>query len=1141
MSVAFVQGAYDRASSDKTTLTPSLTGVTAGNTLLLAITGYRAGTALPTSVSDGTNTWTLVADLSYAGATNKALLYVAKNVAGGNVTVTATWAGNFLGTAHLSEWSGADPIYPGDLLVTRTGTSTTPLSNATGICNYDGSVAIALVGITSSPNNPIGIDTPSGYTNLHIEQDGANYEGFSLDYKLLPSRASENPSWGTTTSGSWGSIVYVLKPPSPGVNLVQSAINRSVAASSISVTLNGVTEGNLLVAHLSYIGPSSPPAPPDTFGDGTNTYTTKYFEQMGFFNRHGLYYAIASSSGDFTFTVDWPEDMIPTIMFMEFSGADPDFPIEDLVVRTASNTSTGVTNPVRASIPDSIVLSAVTLNDSVGSPITLNAPAGYTLLHKEENNVDYIAAAVACKKAGYAVTENPSWGALGLAADDWGALMVAIKPPSKQVEVIQSATSVSTANETSRTVTLNGVQQGNRIVVIAASYAGNAQHTVSDTAGNEWVRLNTSGILASTSLLTTWITKNKVAAGNTTITVSGAGSGRYDIAAIELKNASEFHRGRIHANVPGTSTGPGDTAKTDIPNGITIAAYAGMGPGVGANDVVAHQSDYTTILDDNGGSDGLHASFCYRIEGELGIKNCGFTTTNNSLTIQPSQLVFIPVETPRWELIGIGAATAVASGNVSPAFPATTAAGTVTLAKGDLLVAAIGFRSNVAFTAPSGWTIHQQQNSGNTSTTTNASIGSGLIASARRGTSNPANTFTRTGGDVALSRIVAYRAVDCDGWSLDASSANTLAANSTTVTTTGLTTTGDLDLLIAAFCGADNTTASAFDAATDPTTASGATNTTTPPSRGTWLERLDSNTTSGADTTLTMADAVRETAGDTGTIQCTAGNSSRHVLVAAAFKMRAPLAAEDGTFIVSGNNATLTYEEGSGAEVLTADAGTFSLSGQAASLERGYLLSLATGSFAISGQAASLERGYLLSLATGSFSLSGQAASLERGYLLSLATGSFSLSGQAASLERGYLLSLATGSFSIAGQDASLQRARSLAVETGAFSLSGQAASLERGYLLSLANGSFSLSGQAASLERGYLLSLTTGSFTISGPSLAKPPRLSAATSSPSPPAPSASPGRQPRLSAQYPSRQPPETSASLAKPPRCSALARSR
>lgn len=227
-----------------------------------------------------------------------------------------------------------------------------------------------------------------------------------------------------------------------------------------------------------------------------------------------------------------------------------------------------------------------------------------------------------------------------------------------------------------------------------------------------------------------------------------------------------------------------------------------------------------------------------------------------------------------WTLVAVGAATTANGGNLAITLPAGGQ-------KGDLYVAVIAYRSNVGFTAPAGWTIHATQNTGNTSTTTSTSIGSGLIASIVRGDAAPANTFTRTLGDIGLGRILIYRANNGRPTFM-ASSSSTAAANATALSTAAINVTSTDTLIVAGFCGADNTTVSAFDA-TDPANASAATNTTTQPTAGNWYERADSNTALGADTTLGIADGVKATTGSTGNIICTAGNSSRHVMVAAAF------------------------------------------------------------------------------------------------------------------------------------------------------------------------------------------------------------------------------------------------------------------
>jgi hypothetical protein len=71
--------------------------------------------------------------------------------------------------------------------------------------------------------------------------------------------------------------------------------------------------------------------------------------------------------------------------------------------------------------------------------------------------------------------------------------------------------------------------------------------------------------------------------------------------------------------------------------------------------------------------------------------------------------------------------------------------------------------------------------------------------------------------------------------------------------------------------------------ATDPAIPSGAINTTIPPT-GDWAERVDATTTTGADLSIAVFDAVKATAGNTGTFSVTAAASSRQVMIVGAFK-----------------------------------------------------------------------------------------------------------------------------------------------------------------------------------------------------------------------------------------------------------------
>jgi hypothetical protein len=192
------------------------------------------------------------------------------------------------------------------------------------------------------------------------------------------------------------------------------------------------------------------------------------------------------------------------------------------------------------------------------------------------------------------------------------------------------------------------------------------------------------------------------------------------------------------------------------------------------------------------------------------------------------------------------------------------------------------------------------------------------------------------------------------------------------------------------------------------------------------------------------------------------------------------LTAEQGSFSLTGQDADLLANR-----LLTAAEGSYSLSGQDAGLLAGRLLTAAEGSYTLSGQAVSLLAGRLLTADQGSFTFAGQDASLLRGFLLSAEQGAFTLTGQDATLTYNqagaYTLVAESGSFTLSGQDVSLLAHRLLTAEEGAYQITGQDADLLRGYLLAAQNGSYTISGQDVSLLAGRTLTAAQGSYTLTG------------------------------------------------------------
>lgn len=129
---------------------------------------------------------------------------------------------------------------------------------------------------------------------------------------------------------------------------------------------------------------------------------------------------------------------------------------------------------------------------------------------------------------------------------------------------------------------------------------------------------------------------------------------------------------------------------------------------------------------------------------------------------------------------------------------------------------------------------------------------------------------------------------------------------------------------------------------------------------------------------------------------------------------------------------------------LTADGGSYTLSGTDAGLLRGYYLAADGGSYTLTGTAAALARNLLLSADGGSYTLTGGAATLRRDHILGADAGSYELSGTAADLLRNYLLGADSGTYTLTGEEATLTVTSQdrIIADSGSYALTGGEATL---------------------------------------------------------------------------------------------------
>lgn len=115
------------------------------------------------------------------------------------------------------------------------------------------------------------------------------------------------------------------------------------------------------------------------------------------------------------------------------------------------------------------------------------------------------------------------------------------------------------------------------------------------------------------------------------------------------------------------------------------------------------------------------------------------------------------------------------------------------------------------------------------------------------------------------------------------------------------------------------------------------------------------------------------------------------------------------------------FEPAAGGYTLTADGGSFSLTGQDVGLLAARVLAADNGSYSLGGQSVGLIASRVLGVAHGSFVLSGQDVALNYSpagsYTLTADVGAFTLSGQSVGLLSSRVISVSAGYFALSGQD----------------------------------------------------------------------------------------------------------------------------
>ena len=120
----------------------------------------------------------------------------------------------------------------------------------------------------------------------------------------------------------------------------------------------------------------------------------------------------------------------------------------------------------------------------------------------------------------------------------------------------------------------------------------------------------------------------------------------------------------------------------------------------------------------------------------------------------------------------------------------------------------------------------------------------------------------------------------------------------------------------------------------------------------------------------------------------------------------------------------IAYVPAAGAYTITANNGSYTVTGQTATIQRSRLLTANNGTYAVTGQTATIQKTRILAGDYGIYALTGQTASIVKtspgNYVLIANNGAYTVAGQPATLLRSKLIFGDYGSYTTAGQDATI-------------------------------------------------------------------------------------------------------------------------
>ena len=173
-------------------------------------------------------------------------------------------------------------------------------------------------------------------------------------------------------------------------------------------------------------------------------------------------------------------------------------------------------------------------------------------------------------------------------------------------------------------------------------------------------------------------------------------------------------------------------------------------------------------------------------------------------------------------------------------------------------------------------------------------------------------------------------------------------------------------------------------------------------------------------------------------------------------------------------------QQASNSYTLSANSGSYSLTGQTAGLLKNSLVSCSAGSYTLTGTDAGVFYNHVVTIDSGSYTLSLTDAGLLKSTILTVASGSYTFTGTDVGFLKSFVLTANSGSYTLSGTDAGLLKTTIMTVDSGSYIFTGSDIGFLKGLILTVSSGSFTYSPTDAGLLKTWLLPIDSGSYLLS-------------------------------------------------------------